>query len=253
MLHILRRHPFPVNAEFRHSLVLTYAFPTALLEPLLPPGLVLDTYEYHGFVAIALVATNRLRPSFLPRALGLDFFLSGYRIFTRLGSSSSALRGLYILRSDTDRRLMYHTGNIFTHYKYSLCQAVCENDGLELRITIKTARGQADLSVRAQLNSRPAPLPEGSPFADLHTARRFAGPLPYTFDYEPQTKSIVAVRGLRERWDPQPIQVAVEEEPTFFGRPPFNEVRPVLANAFYLQDVPYRWERGRRIRMDDQS
>jgi len=251
MLHIFRRHPFPVKAEFRHSLVLTYAFPTKLLAPLLPPGLVLDAYECHGFVAIALVATSRLRPSFLPKALGLDFFLSGYRIFTRLGSSSSALRGLYILRSDTDKPLMYRAGNMFTHYKYSLCRAVCENDGAELRIAITTADGQADLSVRAQLNSRPAPLPEKSPFASLDAARRFAGPLPYTFDYEPQTNSVIAVRGVRERWEPQPVQVTFEQAPTFFSRPPFNEVQPVLANAFYLEGVPYRWECGRRIRIDN--
>jgi hypothetical protein len=127
---------------------------------------------------------------------------------------------------------MYCVGNVFTHYKYSVCQAVCNNDGLELRIAIKTADGQADLTVRAQLNSRPASLPEGSPFADLHAARRFAGPLPYTFDYEPQTRSIIAVRGMRERWKPEPIDVQVEKAPTFFGSPPFNEVRPVLANAF---------------------
>jgi hypothetical protein len=213
--------------------------------------LVLDAYECHGFVAIALVATSHLRPSFLPKALGLDFFLSGYRIFTRLGSSSSALRGLYILRSDTDKALMYRAGNMFTHYKYSLCQAVCENDGPELRIATTTANKEADLSVRAQLNSLPAPLPEKSPFADLHDARRFAGPLPYTFDYEPQTNSIIAVRGVREHWEPQPVQVSIEQAPAFFSRPPFNEVQPVLANAFYLQNVPYRWERGRRIQIDN--
>jgi hypothetical protein len=39
MLHLLKRHPFPVKAFFRQSLVLTYAFPQELLHPLLPPGL----------------------------------------------------------------------------------------------------------------------------------------------------------------------------------------------------------------------
>jgi hypothetical protein len=32
----------PVTAFFRRSLVLTYAFPGDLLQPLLPPGLLLD-------------------------------------------------------------------------------------------------------------------------------------------------------------------------------------------------------------------
>lgn len=83
MLHALRRHPFPVRAWFRHSLVLTYAMPRHVLEPLLPPGVMLDTWGDRGFLAIALVQTDHLRPSWLPRFLGQRFFLSGYRIFTR--------------------------------------------------------------------------------------------------------------------------------------------------------------------------
>src|SRR5262249_46808517 len=121
MLHVLKRHVFPVAAHFRKSLVLTYAFPPEVLEPLLFPGLVLDQYRGYGFLAIALVETERLRPSFLPAACGSRFFLGGYRIFTRLRAGSR--RGLRILRSSTDRSLMVHAGNLFTHYNYELCEA----------------------------------------------------------------------------------------------------------------------------------
>lgn len=107
MLHLLKRHPLPVRAHFRYSLVLTYALPRAVLEPLLPPGLELDFYEDFGFVAIALVQTENLRPAFLPAAFGQNFFLSGYRIFTRYTTRAGRhLRGLRILRSDTNRRLI---------------------------------------------------------------------------------------------------------------------------------------------------
>src|SRR5262249_32145585 len=67
MLSGLRRHPFAVEAVSAHSMVLTYAYPAALLEPLLPPGLTLDTHRGLGFVAVALVQTNGLRPAALPR------------------------------------------------------------------------------------------------------------------------------------------------------------------------------------------
>jgi hypothetical protein len=77
-------------------------------------------------------------------------------------------------------------------------------------------------------------------------ARRFAGPLPYTFDYEAETDSIIMVRGVREQWDPQPVTVDVRQC-TYLDREPFRQERPVLANAFYLQNVPYRWERGVRV------
>jgi Uncharacterized conserved protein (COG2071) len=229
MLYRLRRHPLPIVARFRHSLVLCYALPPEQLEPQLAPGLELDTYRNHAFAAVALVQTERLRPAFLPVRLGVDFFLAGYRIFVRVAGRPS-LRGLQILRSDTDRRLMVLAGNLFTHYRYRLVDAhVDERPG---RVEIESD----GIHVIADLDSRPAPLPPGSPFADEREARRYAGPLPYTFDYERQTGRLVSVRATRGRWDPQPVAVDVLENRAFPDG--------VLANAFYVGGVGYRWERG---------
>jgi hypothetical protein len=242
MLHQLKRHPLPVEAHLRHSLVLTYAWPTELLEPLLPPGLVLDTHNDHGFTAIALVQTERLRPAFLPASLGLEFFLIGYRIFVRPADAAS-LRGLYILRSDSDRRLMVLLGNLLTHYSYRLADISTTEQGGRLMITVRTLNGEADLDLVAELTNAPPSPPPGSPFADLAAARRYAGPLPYTFDYEQQTGSIVAVKATRKAWDPRPVAVEVHEA-SFFQSTPFSGTDPVLANAFHTAHVDYRWERG---------
>lgn len=245
MLHVLKRHPLPVKAFFRHSLVLTYAFPQDLLRPLLPPGLLLDTYKDFGFLAIALVQTENLRPAMMPRLLGQDFFLSGYRIFTRLDTTSNSLRGLRILRSDTDKRLMVISGNLLTHYAYQHCNVSFREEDGELQVKITTPGAIADLEVTADLLNQPAPLPEGTPFESEKDARRFAGPLPYTFDYERETGSIIMIRGVRQNWNPQPVAVNVRRC-SFFEHEPFCRATPVLANAFHLQDVPYRWERGVR-------
>src|SRR6476659_1969984 len=98
MLHLLRRHPLTVRAFFSDCLVLTYAFPDRVLVPLLPPGLTLDTWQGLGFLAIAMVQTEGLRPVGVPAALGQDFFLSCYRIFSRFRTAAGrSLRGLRIL------------------------------------------------------------------------------------------------------------------------------------------------------------
>jgi hypothetical protein len=242
MLERLRRHPFPIVAHFRHSLVLTYAFPVDLLQPMLPPGLVLDTLDDSGFAAVALVQTERLRPSFVSVHLGQSFFLSGYRIFVRRTGQPS-LRGLYILRSDTNRRSIALLGNLLTHYRYRLAKvSVIERPG-ELEIDVRTPNAEADLHVLADLESRPAPLPAGSPFRTLDEARRFAGPLPHTFDYETSTRLLVVVRATRAAWDPQPVTVDGRHA-SFFARDPFREVEPTLANAFHVAGIDYRWERG---------
>jgi hypothetical protein len=246
MLHLLRRHPIPIAAFFRHSLVLTYALPPEILAPLLPEGLVLDTFRGYAFLAIALVQTEHLRPSFLPALLGREFFLSGYRIFTRLASGAQSKRGLKILRSDTDREWMVRAGNMLTHYNYRLCRATLRECGNEIDWTIATPRQEADLEVIAQTGSAPAPLPSGSPFANLAEARRFAGPLPYTFDYEEQTRSIIGILAERKRWNPKPVAVEVRKN-TFLEQEPFCRATPILANAFHVHNVSYRWQSGRRL------
>lgn len=245
-LRRLQRHPFPVAARFRHSLVLTYALPEELLAPLLPPGLVLDVFKGFGFVAIALVQTESLRPLFLPRFLGQDFFLSGYRIFARYRNTAGrTLRGLRILRSDTNMNFMRIAGNLLTHYNYGKAAVALRENDHEWEIDIQTPNAEADLHVVAELNETPAPLPEHSPFADLHEARLFAGPLPFTFDYESESHSIILIEGLRTNWLPHPVKVEVKRN-TFFHHAPFNRFTPILANAFHVQNISYQWKRGIR-------
>jgi hypothetical protein len=226
--------------------VLTYAFPKELLSPLLPPGLELDGYREFGFLAVATVQTKALRPSFLPRAMGRDFFLAGYRIFSKLKrASGQVLRGLKILRSDTDRSWMVTWGNLLTHYGYRLAEVTQVTTNGWLDISVKTPNAEADLELSADIGRLPGSLPEGSPFPDVATARKFSGPLPHTFDYETESDSMIVVRGVRQDWNPQPVKVVVRKN-TFLQAVPFNQVAPLLANAFYLENIPYRWERGWR-------
>jgi hypothetical protein len=249
MFYMLKRHLFPVTAFFRQSLVLTYAFPSAVLQPLIPPGLVLDTYGEYGFLAIAMVQTERLRPAFLPSILGRDSFLSGYRIFTRMAGKGGSLRGLRILRSDTNDWWMARAGNILTHYHYRVCEAKVSERDDEITWNIRTPLQEADLRVIAHIGRDAAPLPEGSPFLSARDARKFAGPLPYTFDYEAETNSIIRIQGTRRDWNPKPVTVEVLQN-TFLRQEPFCRVTPILANAFHVHHIPYRWERGVRTPLE---
>ena len=251
MLERLKRHPLAIDAHFRHSLVLTHAWPRRLLERLLPPGLVVDTQGDFAFTAIALVQTERLRPAFLPASLGLDFFLTGYRVFVRVADAPS-LRGLYILRTDTNRRTMVMLGNLLTHYRYHLADISTEERDSRLAIQVRTPAHEADLDLVADLTSKPAPLPRQSPFTDLTEARRYAGPLPYTFDYERSTGSIVAVKATRQRWNPEPIDVEVRQA-RFLESPHFAGASPLLANAFHVENVDYRWQRGELLTRERSS
>jgi hypothetical protein len=244
-LYLLQRHPLTVTAHFAYSLVLTFALPRAELEPMLPPGLRLDTHGDFGFVAIAIVQTNNLRPALLPRVFGQDFFLAGYRIFTTFKPTAhSTLRGLYILRSDTDRRLMATAGNLLTHYRYRVSKVSARWSGRTLACSIATRNGLADLEVSANVEGA-AELPAATPFASPQEARRFAGPLPYTFDHEPQTNSIIVIKGVRKNWNPRLVPATVHRA-TFFDHGVFAGTHPRLASAFFVQNIDYQWNPGVR-------
>jgi Uncharacterized conserved protein (COG2071) len=172
MFYRLQRHPLTIKAHFRASLVLAYAVHAPVLRALLPAGLTLDTYGEFGFLAIALVETLHLRPAFLPAWLGRSFFLSGYRIFTRHQTAAGrSLRGLRILRSDTDRRSMQCFGNLLTHYHYEHSRFCVRHNPQTYEVQVTTPDGRADLQVVADLATPPAAPPAGSPFANFTEAR----------------------------------------------------------------------------------
>lgn len=244
MAFSLKNHPFAVDAFFDQSTALTYALSVAQLADRIPPCLRLDTFtDAQGrdwaFVAVAMVQTRHLRPKGLPAWLGNDFSLIGYRIFvTYTTNAGKRLRGLYILKSETDRLIMSLLGNVFTHYNYGQIDIeITENGPVQRIISHK-----ANLDITIDQCADDMPLPADSPFPDWKTARRYAGPLPFTFTYNPATQEVVIIEGQRENWTPGPVAVLAQQ--TGFWAETGLET-PVLASAFTVKNIPYSWKKGR--------
>jgi uncharacterized protein YqjF (DUF2071 family)/uncharacterized membrane protein YphA (DoxX/SURF4 family) len=251
LLTCWRRHPIAIQAHLRDCLTLTYAFPPNVLRRLLPPGLELETHGGYAFVAVALVQTESLRPAGLPERMGQDFFLAGYRVFTTFAPATGRLmRGLRILRSDANQVRMVAAGNLLTHYNYHRCDATIDRSPDRIHVTVRTRDHGGDLDVIADLTN-PA-LPAGSPFRSVRDARRFAGPLPFTFDYEQETHAIIAINARRTNWRPAAVAVDVGCI-SFFEQAAFDGCTPVLAAAFHVKDIDYRWERGVRHALGKQA
>ena len=247
MLQRLKRHPFDVVAHFEDVLVLTYAVPAGELRALLPRGLELDTLDAGldqvGFVAIAMVSVRGMRPAFLPRWLGQRFVLVGYRVFARhRDAAGRTRRGLRILESRTDRRTLVALGNLLTHYNYRRAEVDWQRTADRLEVRLSEPGAGVSLEVQARLGVD-APLPTSSPFRNWQQARRFAGPLPWTFDYDAGRHAVVMIEGERQGWTPRGVAAEVRVN-HFFERPDLAACHPVLASVFHLSDVDYRWRRG---------
>jgi uncharacterized protein YqjF (DUF2071 family) len=239
MLAFLKDHPFAVEAFFESSLVFTFAVPMQQLQPMIPPCLELDTFnDTWAFIAVAMVQTKSLRPKGFPKMLGNDFFLIGYRVFVRYTNlAGKRLRGLYILKSETDKKKMEVLGNFFTRYNYTTTDIRQHHHGGATGI--HSNRSNFNVSIEETEN---VSLPPGSPFTDWASARRFAGPLPFTFTYNAAKKEVLIIEGVRENWKPAAVNV-IDYRFSFLDQLKLADVR--LANAFIIRNIPYYWKKGK--------
>ncbi len=240
MLTFLKDHPFAVEAIFESSLVLTFAVPKEQLQNLIPECLQLDTFkDKFAFVAVAMVQTKYLRPKGFPKFMGSDFFLIGYRVFVRYkNNAGKSYRGLYILKSETDKKKMEFFGNIFTHYNYT----TTDINQIEQQNTKEISSIQSKFKITIDKAKEQIALPEHSPFADWKEARRFAGPLPFTFSYKKKTKEVLIIEGVRQNWTPNPVKV-IDYNFNFLST--LKLENPLLANAFMITNIPYQWKKGK--------
>lgn len=243
MFDFLKDHPFAVEAFFEQSIVLTFAVPKEELSTLIPECLTLDIFQDQwAFIAVAMVQTKGLRPKGTPKIMGNDFFLIGYRVFVRYtNQEGKRLRGLYILKSETDKRKMEVLGNIFTHYNYT----TTDIRHLESKESIEISSVQSNFHMVLHKREENIHLPEHSPFADWKEARRFAGPLPFTFTYKEEAREVLIIEGVRQNWIPNPIQIG-DYQFDFLNT--LHLKNPILANAFMIKNIPYFWKKGKKER-----
>lgn len=240
MFSFLKNHPFAVEAFFESSLVFTFAVPKEQLQNLIPECLNLDTFEDKwAFLAVAMVQTNDLRPKGFPKFMGNDFFLIGYRVFVRYTNSAGKnLRGLYILKSETDKKRMEFIGNIFTHYNYT----TTDINQIKQSDTIEISSINSKFKITIDKTDENISLPEHSPFANWKEARRFVGPLPFTYSYNKEKREVLIIEGVRQNWIPNPIKV-IDYDFEFLRL--LKLENQVLANAFIISNIPYHWKKGK--------
>lgn len=239
-MKFFKNHPFAVEAFFDSSLVLTFAVPKDELENFIPECLELDTFnDKWAFIAIAIVQTSGLRPKGFPQFLGNNFFLIGHRIFARYtNSAGKRLRGLYILKSETNKRKMEFLGNFFTSYNYTTTDI--RRSTSQNTTTIQSQKSNFQLTFeKSDLEQQ---IPTGSPFSSWKDARKFSGPLPHTFSYNETNGTVLIIEGVRSDWKPEPVKVT-HYDFEFLNQLNFKDIH--LASAFEVNNIPYYWKKGK--------
>ena len=129
-------------------------------------------------------------------------------------------------------------GNIFTHYNYTTTDInkIDRNNEKEITSVISKFKVIID-KAEGEIS-----LPQNSPFSDWKEARRFAGPLPFTFTYNKKNKEVLVIEGVRENWTPTPVKI---KDYDFSFLSSLNLQNSCLANAFIIKNIPYYWKKGK--------
>jgi uncharacterized protein len=87
--------------EWRDLLFTHWPLPPAIVQPLLPKGLTLDTHNLNAWVSVVPLIMGKLRPAGIPRALGLTFSEVNVRTYVH----KDGVPGVYFFSLDASSRL----------------------------------------------------------------------------------------------------------------------------------------------------
>jgi hypothetical protein len=225
--------------------LLTYRAPANRLQPLVPAGLQPVTYKGFGFFNVVACHIDRMRPSGVPRFLGLGYWHVAYRIQVRAAlAEGSQLGGLFFLRSDVDRRLMALPGNLFTDFCFHHARVRAEERGqtLDLRVT-GTKGGQADAVLRVEPREEDQLAP-GSIYASIEERESMLkySAVALSVDAGRHCLRVAEVKRDESQWSEAPLRV-LEDRWAYLDH--LGQQDRCLERATRIAPIDYRWGLGR--------
>ena len=112
---LVPKHPVGMTTDYRTVALLNYAVEPAVLRRLIPEPLDPDVLGGCGFVTVVCADMVRMRPSPLPRWLGITYDQVVYRTSVRYHGEP----GLFFLGSDAGQPLMVAGGAAFSMFRVS--------------------------------------------------------------------------------------------------------------------------------------
>ena len=198
-----------------------------------------EVYHGRGYVSIVIAEMLRMRPEFLPSVLGVTYTQVVYRAVVRCGRES----GVTFLRSDANNELMVRLGNALTFFRFhsAFIGWRCAGNILEFSLEPKDgskARILARFDLQAADSAR---MPPTSRFENLESASAFLTELYTAFGAKRDDGRVEVVRLARGPWR---SKVTLDRAGVYEAMQSgllFNRSEAELDSAFFVANVPYRW------------
>jgi uncharacterized protein YqjF (DUF2071 family) len=232
------KHPLPMTTVFRECFLVNFAVRPDVLRRLLPGPIEPDVHAGDAYLSVVIAVMDRMRPAFLPPALGVSFCQVVYRAVVRCRGE----RGVHFLRSDADSRWMSLAGEWLTFFHFHHSRIALRREGRRVLVDLEPGdRRRAVIQATFDLGRAGRELPRESRFPTLAAAQAFLVELFAAFAYDPVTERVSTVRIERGPWD---VRVVPDERGRYDlvqDSDLFPRGAAVLDSVFYARDLPYRW------------
>jgi uncharacterized protein YqjF (DUF2071 family) len=233
-------HPVPMRAVFRHCFLVNFALRPDVLASRLPDHVRPDVQDGWSYLSIVIAEMERMRPVFLPRALGITYCQVVYRAVVVCGRE----RGVYFVRSDADNALMVLAGNAFTFFRFHRAAVTWSFSQGIIRFSLRPRGGEAaGIDAEYDLDEAKSQMPTTSRFATLDRAQRFLTELHVAFGTKRRDGTVDAVRIQRDDWRSAVVRDRIGWYQAMTSGVLFGPGEAELDSVFYVERLNYHWHR----------
>lgn len=229
-----------LRATMERRILVNYRFDPGVLAAWLPPPFRPALVNGYGVAGICLIRLGDIRPSGLPKSLGLTTENAAHRAAVEWDTPDGPVTGVYIPRRDTSSRIAAVLGGrVFPGCQHLATFGVEESPD-RFRIQIASADATVHVLVGAHRTER---VMDGSIFPDLEAASRFfrQAPVGYAATASPRVFDGVGLG--TETWKFGPLALDELESSLFDDARLFPPDYVQPDSAFWMGGMATTWQR----------
>jgi len=217
-MNFMKRIPIKYLGELHEIRLVNFYVDMEEVRPLVPERIRIRDFNGRALISMVNVMLRNMHPSFLPGALNFEYRHIAFRLLVDdSGLNGGEAKGIYFLRSFTDKNLIAAAGALLTDYRLEPAAIHNIDRMLELK------QGERFLNYALDPGAVPAADPQ---------LLQTVGALDRA--YSLRDEELYMVRILRERWPLRPVECYLFET-NFFKT-------AQLAGAFTVDEtIRYEW------------
>jgi hypothetical protein len=217
-MSILKKIPVNYLGELHNIKLINFWVNMDEIIPLVPPHLKIRNFGGRALISMVNVELKKMHPSFLPEATSFGYRHVAFRlVLDDSRFNKGDYRGIFFLRSFTDKPHIVFGGNLFTDYQLEKAEIICLDRMMELRQEKKYFNYALDLETKANHGQEQIEI---------------IGALDRAYSFRDEELKMVQIQ--REKWPIRPVNCYLLET-NFFKSAEF-------ASAYVVDEtIYYKW------------